>query len=266
MRLTHRLITGMLGLLFSGCAGVQTAPTQEERQALTPTGKLRVGILTGNPMHTIKDPATGELKGTAIDIGKELARRIGVPFEIVSYTSIASVIGSVNSNHWDVVFFGMNPTTMKLLDFSAPYMEAEASYLVRPGSSISALSDVDRPGIRIAVPSKGGADVFLTRTLKNATLVRVSTINDGLEALKSGNADAFAALKTLLFPGMERVPGSRVLDGRLFAEPIGIGVPKGRALAAAYVRRYVADVKSEGLVKRSIEKAGLRGLVVAPLQ
>jgi polar amino acid transport system substrate-binding protein len=266
MRLTHWLITGMLGLLFGGCAGVQTAPTQEERQDLAPTGKLRVGVLAINPMHVTKDPTSGELKGTAVDIGKELARRIGVPFEVVSYTSVAAVIGSVNTGQWDVVFFGINPRTTKLLDFSAPYMEAEASYLVRPGSSISALSDADRPGIRIAVQSKGGADVFLTRTLKNATLVRVSTFNDGLEALKTGNADAVAALKTFLFPGMEKLPGSRVLDGRLFAEPIGIGVPKGQALGAAFVRKYVEDVKSEGLVKAAIERAGLRGVVVAPLK
>ena len=266
MRTTHWFTIGMLAILLGGCAGVRTAPTQEEKQALAPTGKLRVGVLTINPMHVTKDPASGELKGTAVDVGKELARRIGVPFQLVSYTSVAAVIGSVNSGHWDVVLFGINPRTTKLLDFSAPYMEAEASYLVRPGSSISALSDVDRTGIRIAVQSKGGADVFLSRTLKNATLVRVSTFNDGLEALRSGNADALAALKTFLFPGMAKLPGSRVLEGRLFAEPIGIGVPKGRALSAAYVRKYVEDVKSEGLVKNSIAKAGLRGVVVAPLK
>jgi polar amino acid transport system substrate-binding protein len=266
MSATHWFITGMLGFLFGGCAGVQTAPTQEERQALAPTGKLRVGVFTISPMHVTKDPTSGELKGTAIDLGKELARRIGVPFEVVGYTSVATLIGSANSGQWDVVLFGIHPASKKVLDFSAPYMEAEVGYLVRAGSSIAVLSDVDRPGIRIAVQKGGGIEVYLSASLKSATIVQVSSIGEGLEALRSGKADAVAAIKTFLFPGLEKVPGSRVLDGRIFAEPIGFGVPKGRPLSAAYVRKYVEDVKSEGLVKAAIERAGLRGVVVAPLQ
>ena len=266
MRTVPWLIIVVIGLLSGGCANIQTVPARNERLALAPTGKLRIGLLSDNPVTATRDPTSGEMKGVAVDLGRELARRIGVPFEVVSYPTVVALIDSAKSGQWDITFIGINPERAKSIDFSATYAEVEMGYLVPTGSSISAMSDVDKPGMRIAVQEKGGADVRLTPTIKNATLVRGSTIAAGVEMLRSGKADALAAVKTFLFPASDQLPGSRVLEGRITVTAIGIGVPKGQDASAVYARKFVEDAKSGGLVKAAIERAGLRGVVVAPLQ
>jgi polar amino acid transport system substrate-binding protein len=264
MRITNEwVLASVLGLLLSGCAGVP-APSQEVKQALAPTGKLRAGLLSNNPVHATKDPNSGELKGVAIDLGNELARRLGVPLEVVTYRTAAEIVNSAPSGQWDIVFLGIIPERAKTVDFSAPYAQIEMGYLVPAGSSMSTVSEVDRPGIRIAVQEKGAADVLLTPTIRNATLVRGSTFADGVEMLRSGKADAVAGIKTFLLPASDRLSGSRVLEGRISVEEIGIGVPKGRDLSTAYVRKFVDEAKSTGLVKAALERAKVRGLLPAP--
>jgi polar amino acid transport system substrate-binding protein len=154
----------------------------------------------------------------------------------------------------------------KVVDFTAPHLEIEFGYLVPAGSSISALADVDRPGIRVAVPDKGGADFFLSRSLKSAVLVPVSSDAAALELLKSGRADAFAGNKPTLIEMLNQLPSFRVLDGRFATDPVAMAIPKGRDLGMTYARKFVEDAKVEGLVKAAIERAGVRGAVVAPLQ
>jgi len=258
------IAAAVLGLLLNGCAGVQTAPTQAEKQALAPTGKLRGAFLANQPAHARKDPASGELQGIAIDLGRELARRIGVPFEAVTYPTPAALVGSIKSGQWDIIFTGIIPSRAKDLDFSAPYIQIEMGYLVGKGSSISNISQVDRPGVRIAVLEKGATDFLLTPTLKAATLVRTRTIAEAVDMVRSGQADALAAIKTVMFSITDRFPGLRVLDGRIGVEDIGIGVPKGRADGAGYIRKAVDEVKAEGFVKATVERAAVRGLVAAP--
>src|ERR671923_377328 len=172
MRTTHRLMTALLGLLLTGCASISTAPTPEARQALAPTGKLRVGLQLANPLNVIRDSASGEMKGVGFDLGKELARRMGVPFEPVLYPSVGALLDSGKSGAWDVAFVGFSPARAKEWDFSARHLEVEFGYLVPAGSAISTMADVDRPGIRLAVQEKSGPDVFFTRMLKNAVFVR----------------------------------------------------------------------------------------------
>ena len=160
---------------------------------------------------------------------------------------------------------GINAERATVMDFSAPYMEVEQGYLVRAGVPIGTASDVDKTGIRIGVLEKAGADMYLSRTLKNAVLVRTQSVAELYALLGAEKADVIAATKTTLFGAAESRPGSRVLDGRILVEPIGTGVPKGRDTAAAmYVGKFVEEAKAEGLVTAAIERAGLRGVVVAP--
>ena len=140
---------------------MHTAPTPEVRQTLAPTGKLRVGLILGLPAQVMRDSASGEMKGVAFDLGKELAQRMGVPFEPVLYPSIGAVLDAGKSGEWDVSFNGVTPDRAKYLDYTEPYLEIEFGYLVPAGSSISTLADVDRPGIRVAVPEKVGVDILL---------------------------------------------------------------------------------------------------------
>ena len=266
MRVTYWLITGILGFLFSGCTNIQTAPTPEARQALAPTGKLRVGFLSTAPIHATKDAASGEFKGPAVDLGKEMARRTGVQFEPVAYTSFPPVLAGAKSGEWDIAMMGITSEREQIVDFTAPYMVVEFGYLVPSGSSISTLADVDKPGVRIAVLEKSSPDAYLSRTIQRATLVRVSTFVHMVESLKAGRADALYGTKAGMLSQSAKVPGSRVLEGRFGGEETAIAVPKGRQLSAAYARQFVEEAKSEGLVKAAIERAGLRGVVVAPLK
>jgi polar amino acid transport system substrate-binding protein len=262
MRAGYWPIIAILGLLLSTGARASAAPTPEVRQTLAPTGKLRVGLILGVPAQVIRDSASGEMKGVAFDLGKELARRMAVPFEPVLYPSIGALLDGGRSGNWDVAVMGFNPSRAKEWDFSPPHLEIEFSYLVPSGSSISTLAEVDRPGVRVAVAEGGQADRLLTSAIKVATLIRSKTNPDALEMLKFEKADAIAANKPILFDISNRVPGFRVLDGRFATDQQHMVIPKGRALGMDYVRTFVEAAKSEGFVKAAVERAGIRGAVV----
>lgn len=257
---THWLPTLLFGLLLSACSTLHTAPTREEKVALAPTGKLRAAFLVNTPIHATKDLKSG----VAIDLGNELARRIGVPFEVMTYPTVVALFNSVPSGQWDIIFTGIVPDRAKIIDYSEPYAQDEMGFLVGKDAPIATISEIDKSGVRIAVVERGAADVLLTSTIRSATLVRNPTIAAAVEMVKTGKADAFAALKTYLFPASEQVSGSRVLEGRVSVEYIGIGVPKGNAAGVAYVRKFVEEAKATGLVKATIERAGVRGLNAAP--
>ena len=254
----------VLGMLLNACTGVQLTPAQEDQLALAPTGKLRGAFFANQPAHATRDPASGELKGIAIDLGKELARRLGVPFEPVTYPTPTALAGSIASGQWDIIFTGIIPGRAEELHISAPYLQIEIGYLVAIGGSISDISEADKPGSRIGVLEKGATDVLLTRTLRAATLVRTPTIAAAVDMVRSGKADAVAAVKTVLYPITDRVPGLQILEGRIATEDIGIGVPKGRAAGASYVRKVVDELKAAGFVKAAVEKAGVRGVIAVP--
>lgn len=266
MRTTHWLMTAILGLVLTGCAGIGTAPTPEARQALAPTGKLRVGLLLGSPTHVVKDSTSGEMKGVGYDLGKELARRMGVPFDPVIYPSIPALLDSGKAGAWDVTFIGVTPGRAKDFDFAPTHLEVEFGYLVPGGSSISAMADVDRPGIRVALQERSGPDVFFSPLLKNVVVVRASSNPGTLDLVKSGKADVMGSIKPILFELSKQFPGSQVLDGRPGIDPHAMAMPKGRDVGAAYARKFIEDAKTEGLVKAAIERVGMRGAVVTPLQ
>lgn len=180
MRATHRFIAALLALMVGGCALIATAPGPEVRQALAPTGKLRVGLIVGVPAQVMLGSASGEMKGVAFDLSKELAKRVRVPLEPVLYKSINALLDGGRSGQWDIAIIGFSAARAKEWDFTAPHLEIELGYLVPSGSPISALAEVDRTGIRIAVADKGQADRLLTPAIKAATLMRVPTIPDAL--------------------------------------------------------------------------------------
>jgi len=264
MRTIHRLMTAILTLLMMGCAATSTAPTPEARQALAPSGKLRVALQLANPLNVVKDSASGEMTGVAFDLGKELARRIGVPFEPVLYPSVGALLDSGKTGAWDVAFVGYSPARAEEWDFTGLHLEVEFGYLVPAGSAIATMADVDQPGIRIAVQEKSGPDTFFSRTLKNTAVVRAPSNPGALELLKAKKADVMGSIKPVLFELSKQLPGSRVLNGRPGVDPHAMTLPKGRGAGAAYARRFIENAKAEGVVKAAVERAGLRGVVVAP--
>ena len=160
---------------------------------------------------------------------------------------------------WDLTFFGPNPEREGVLNFTAPFLVIEHGYLVPAGSPIATIDAVDRPGTRIGAPQGGSVNGFLASTIKNATVIASPSVPAGEEMLKSGKVNAFAANKANLYGLSDKMPGSRVLDGRIGVDEVAIALPKGRESGMAYVRKYAEDVKAEGLVKAAIQRAGLRG-------
>ncbi len=263
------LLALLFGALVAACAHMNTAklntaPTQEVRQMLAPTGKLRVGLYLGAPTSVIKDTVTGEMKGVGFELGKELAQRVGVPFDPVIYPSIGDLISNAGSGQWDVTFVSITPERMKTMDFTAPHLAIEFGYLVPSGSPISGIAEIDKPGVRVAVTIKGSSDAILTRELKSAELIRVQGQSGALEALKTGKADTFSAIKSNLFELSSQLPGARVLDGNYAIDRQGAALPKGRDAALPYANKFIADVKAEGLVKKAVASSGLRGAVETP--
>ena len=260
----YRLISSAVAALLVGCAGLDTAPTDQARQSLAPTGKLRVALQLGSPHNVVRDSRSGEMKGVGFDLGTELARHLGVPFEPVMYPSVGALLEAGKTGAWDVAFVGYSPAREKEWDFTALHMQVEFGYLVPAGSPISTMKDVDRPGIRVAVQEKSQPDAFLSRTLKNAVIVRGPSLGGTLEMLKSGTADAIFSIKPSLFEAASNLPGSRVLEGRPGTDPHAMVMPKGRDAGLAYARQFVEHAKSDGHVKAAIERVGMRGAAVAP--
>lgn len=233
------------------------------RSELAPTGTLRVGLNMSNFLLTAKDPATGEIRGVAVDLGRELGKRLGVGVEVVPYPNPGALADAAKSGAWDVGFLGAEPQRANEIDFTAAYVEIEATYLVPPGSSLKTIADVDRKGVRIAVAEKSAYELYLTRSLKNAELVRIKGPDNAFKALVEDKLDALAGLRPRLMADHEKLPGLRVLDGNFTAVQQAAGTPKGRPAGAKYLSAFIEDVKASGLVARTIEKNGVRGLTVA---
>jgi len=232
------------------------------RSELAPTGKLRVGLNMSNFLLTATDAATGKPKGLAADMGMELGRRLGVSVELVPFPNPGAVADAAKTGVWDVGFIGAEPQRATEIDFTAAYVEIEATYLVPPGSPIKAIPDVDRPGIRIAISDRSAYDLYLTRHLKHAELIRARG-DDVFKRFLSDKLDAMAGLRPGLVKNQEKLPGSRILDGNFTAVQQAAGVPKGRTAGAKYLREFIEDAKASGLVAKLIEKNNVRGLTVA---
>jgi len=232
------------------------------RSDLAPTGKLRVALNMSNALLTATDAATGKPKGIAADLGRELGKRLGVPVELVPFPNPGAVADAARTGVWDVGFIGAEPQRANEIDFTAAYVEIEATYLVPPGSQIKAIADVDRPGIRIAISDRSAYDLYLTRHLKHAELIRARG-DDVLKRFVSDKLEAMAGLRPGLVKNQASVAGSRILEGNFTAVQQAAGTPKGRPAGAKYLKAFIEDVKGSGLVANLIEKHGVRGLTVA---
>ncbi len=236
------------------------------RAELAPTGKLRVAVNLSNFLLVAKDPAAkGGMRGVVPDLAHEIGRRLGVPVEFIGYESPGKVADAAKTGVWDVAFLGAEPARATEIDFTAAYLEIEASYLVPPGSPIKSIDEVDREGVRISIYGRSAYDLYLTRTIKHAQLMRVDGIEASWQQFLDQKLDALAGLLPRLVVDVENLPGSRILPGRFTAVQQAIGAPKGRSAAARYLCGFAEEAKAAGLVAAAIAKHGVRGVSVAAL-
>jgi polar amino acid transport system substrate-binding protein len=233
------------------------------KEELTPTGKLRVGVNLGNFLLVDKDPATGALRGVVPDLAADLARRLGTTAELITYPGAGQVADAAGSGAWDVGFIGAEPQRAAVIEFTLAYVEIPATYLVPAGSPIRAIEEVDRPGVRIATAARSAYDLYLSRNLKRAQLVRAEGLPASYDLFVKEKLDALSGLLPRLVSDVARLPGARILEGKFTAVQQAIGTPKARTAAAAYLREFVADVKSSGLVANLIAKHKVKGITVA---
>ena len=234
------------------------------RSELAPTGTLRVGINYGNfLLVTFYSPGT-EPRGPAPDLARELGRRLGVPVEFVAFDTAGKLADGVKTGAWDVAFLGAEPQRASDIAFTAAYLEIPATYLVPAGSPIQSIADVDRAGVRIAVADNSAYELYLSRSIKHATLMRVPGIEGSLKLFLSEKLEVLSGLKPRLLMDVEKLPGARLLDGQFTAVQQAIGTPIARGTGAAFLRRFVEDVKASGMVAAAILGNGVKGVSVAP--
>jgi polar amino acid transport system substrate-binding protein len=234
------------------------------RGVLAPAGTLRVGINYGNPVLASRDSASGALRGVAVDLARELGRRCELPVDLVGFDAAGKMFDAVKAGAWDVAFLAIDPGRAGEIDFTAAYILIEGTYLVPAGSPFHTNEDVDRAGVRIGVSANSAYDLFLRRTIKHAELVHGSGPETAFELILTGQVDVVAGVRQSLIANAVKLPGARVFAGHFMAIEQALGIPKGRAAAARYLREFIEDVKASGLVAQAIEKAGVPGVSLAP--
>ena len=236
--------------------------SETAKNELTPTGKLRIGVNLSNFLLVHKQP-DGSVTGIVPDLGAELGRRLGAPVEFVHYAGPGQLADAAGSGAWDAGFLGAEPQRAEVIAFTEPYLEIPATYLVPAGSAIVTLAEVDRPGVRIATMAKSAYELWLSRNIRQAELVRAETIPATFDLFVDRKLEVLSGLLPRLVQDVERLPGARILEGRFTAVQQAIGTPKARTEAARYLRSFVEDIKRSGLVAQLIAKHAVKGVSVA---
>lgn len=261
------------GSLFLAALPARTQPrsdgphrmSSEVVSQLAPGGVLRAGINMGNFLLVTGRTPEGDPDGVSPDMARAIAARLGVPVRLVPYARPNEIADAAGTGVWDIALIGAEPQRAARITFTAAYCEIEATYLVPPGSPITGMDQVDRPGIRIVSSAGAAYTLWLERNIRQAQLVLVP--GGGTAAFRKfreERQEVYAGLRPGLLSDVETLPGARILDGKFMAVQQAIGTARGNEAAAAFLRDFVEEAKASGLVARLIEKHKVRGLSVAP--
>lgn len=241
-----------------------TPLTPAAKSELTPTGKLRVGLNHGNFLLVTPGSSATDPKGVAPDVARELAKRLGVPVEFSKFDTAGKLGDAVREGVWDVAFLGAEPQRAAEIAFTAAYLEIPATYLVPAGSTIQTVAEVDREGVRIAVADKSAYELWLSRNIKHATLMKTQGIDASFDLFVKDKLEALSGLRPRLISDVKKLPGARILDGVFTAVQQAIGTAKKNTAAAVYLAGFVEDVKASGFVGEAITRNKSEGVNAAP--
>jgi polar amino acid transport system substrate-binding protein len=257
------LLAAAVLVLLTGCVTPEVAPSNVVRE-LAPTGKLRAAINFGNAVLAQREPSGSEPRGVSVDLARELGKRLRVPVEFVTYDAAGRVTADATKGVWDVAFVARDPERAKDIEFSPPYVIIEGGYMVPKGSAIQRVEEVDRPGVRVAVGRGSAYDLWLSRNLKQATIIRAPTSPEAIELFKKDRLEVAANVKQPLVAYARKDPDVLVLPGRFMAIEQAMATPRGRTAGARYLTEFINEMKGSGFVAAALEKSGQRDATVAP--
>jgi len=270
MMIWLRALSLGLTLAVSACASLSPAPakhqaiavqaTPEARQALAPTGSLRVGVYAGSPTSLVQNPKTGERLGVTMELGQRLAQQLGVPVQVIEFPRVAEVIEALKREQVDMTFTNASPARARDVRFTRPLVQLELGLLLPPQSTVTRFAQIDQAGLRVGVSQGSSSQAALGQQLKLAQLVPVASLEVAQQMLRSGQLDAFATNKGILFELREKLPDFKVSDDRWGLENLAIAVPKGREAGHAFLDALAEQVTRTGQLAAMAERAGLRGL------
>ena len=258
-----RLLAALAALLIGAVAVTAGSASREVVRDIAPTGRLRAAINYGNIVLAHRS-ASGELSGVSVDLARELARELELPLDLVPYDTAGKVTAAARADEWDIAFLAVDPVRASDIAFTAPYVEIEGTYAVPDGSRLQTVEDVDRPGIQVAVGRGSAYDLFLTRLLKKASIVRATTSADAIHLFADQKLDAVAGVRQPLVLFAQDHPGYRVMPGRFMAIRQGMGVPRGRETASRHLAGFVERMKASGFVAAALERHKQTDAIVAP--
>ena len=240
-------------------------PSYAAKSELAPNGRIYAAINFGNPILAVKNPVTGEPAGVSVDLSRELARRLGVSVQLVTFEAAGKVVEALKAGSLDIAFVAIDPARAVDISYSAAYVVIEGAYLVEQNSPIRSNDEVDRPGIRVAVGAGSAYDLYLARELKQAKLVRAPTSPTVVDTFLAQKLEVAAGVKQQLEADAKRLTGLRLLDGRFMVINQAMGTPVGRNAGAAYLRDFVEEMKATGFVAQALARHKIEGAAVAPL-
>lgn len=268
----YKFIGAAMIVVASVLPAAAQAPTQKGTSVsispdvvkdLIPTGKLRAAINYGNTV-LVQRGASGELSGVTVDLTRELAKRLNVAVELVPFDGAAKSFAAVKSGDLDVGFFAIEPVRAAEIAFTSPYVIIEGTYMVPADSPLKVIADVDREGVRIAVGKGSAYDLYLTRTLKHATLVRAPTSVAAMEMFLADKLEAGAGVKQPIVAFAKAHPNVRAMEGRFQTIEQAMGTAKAHAAGARYLTAFIEEMKASGFVADALKRANQPDAAVAP--
>lgn len=267
---TRRRVLSWIGAAAAagtaGCASTAGALPAGAAAALAPTGRLRASINLGNPILARRDAAgPSGVAGVSVDLATSLAQQLGVPLELKVFDAAAKSVEAVTSGQADIGFFAVDPLRGEGIRFSAPYVLIEGAYLVKQGSKLTDNAQVDATGTRVMVGKGSAYDLYLSRNLKAAQILRAPTSPAVVDTFLAENADVAAGVKQQLEADAARLGGLRLLPGRFMVIEQAMGVPSNRGDAGqAALKAFVESAKASGFVAAALKRHNIQGALVAP--
>ena len=253
-------------LTFSQSSQVMKAIDPTTLKSFAPTGSLRVGINLGNPVLASEDAATKQLSGVSVDIANEIGKRINLPIKLIPFKSASATVDGIKNGELDMVFVAIDPVRGADISYTPAYIQIEGAYMVKASSPLKSNVEVDVAGTEIVVGKGSAYDLYLTREIKNATLLRAASSQAVIDDFMSGKGNVAAGVKQQLESDAKRYEGLRMLPGRFMVINQSIGIPKARPdfeKTTAYLSEVIAELKQSGFIVNSMQRHHIQGAKVA---